>query len=248
MPIPMAGRNLNAFVQHRAFACCQVMGYAAMVTLKGIFGAFRVKVLQAPAVTIQFEHGQTLPGLLSGMGGLSAHTLQLVLTGAIALAILIFVFVDKEFRKSLDNNLSGIILGLLVVGGWYLTGHVGLAENPDTLEMTYFGTNSHLAESMSFIAPAAYTLEYWAYWTDASNIVTFGVATVFGVGKTYFWPTMLGVTSEQFPRGGALLQLPQHGEDKLRRGAPSSRRPLPTRRPKWRIASRRCRSPESSRL
>jgi MFS family permease len=33
----------------------------------------------------------------------------------------------------------------------------------------------------------------------------FLAATVFGVGKTYFWPTMLGVTSELFPRGGALL-------------------------------------------
>ena len=30
-------------------------------------------------------------------------------------------------------------------------------------------------------------------------------ATVFGIGVCYFWPTMLGVTSEQFPRGGALL-------------------------------------------
>lgn len=30
-------------------------------------------------------------------------------------------------------------------------------------------------------------------------------ATVFGIGKTFFWPTMLAVTSEQFPRGGALL-------------------------------------------
>lgn len=158
------------------------MGYAAMVTLKGIFGAFRVNVLQAPAVTVRLEQGQTLPALLSGMGGLSAQTLQLALTGAITLAILIFVFMDKEFRKSLDNNLAGIVIGLIVTGGWYLTGHVGFGENPDTLEMTYFGTNSHLAESMSFIAPSAYTLEYWAYWTDTSNIVTFGVATVFGVG------------------------------------------------------------------
>lgn len=33
----------------------------------------------------------------------------------------------------------------------------------------------------------------------------FVAATLFGVGKTYFWPTMLGVTSELFPRGGALL-------------------------------------------
>jgi hypothetical protein len=29
-------------------------------------------------------------------------------------------------------------------------------------------------------------------------------ATVFGVGKTFLWPTMLGMTAERFPRGGAL--------------------------------------------
>jgi len=158
------------------------LGFAAMVTLKGILGAFRVNVLQAPAVTIQLDHGQTLPALLSGIGGLSPSTLQLAIAGVIGLAILIFVFMDRTFRKSLDNNLSGLIVGLIVVGGWYVTGHLGFGENPDTLEMTYLGTNTHLAESMSFVAPTAYTLEYWAYWTDASNIVTFGVATIFGVG------------------------------------------------------------------
>lgn len=158
------------------------LGFAAMVTLRGILGAFRVNVLQAPAVTIQFEHGQTLPALLSGIGGMSYNTLQMVLACVIGLAILIFVYKDNGFRKSLDNNLSGLIIGLIVVGGWYITGHLGFGENPDTLEMTYLGTNSHLAESMSFVAPTAYTLEYWAYWTDSSNIVTFGVATVFGVG------------------------------------------------------------------
>ncbi len=30
-------------------------------------------------------------------------------------------------------------------------------------------------------------------------------ATIFGLGIAYFWPTMLGVTAERFPRGGALL-------------------------------------------
>ena len=29
-------------------------------------------------------------------------------------------------------------------------------------------------------------------------------ATLYGVGKTFFWPTMLGVVSEQTPKGGAL--------------------------------------------
>jgi MFS family permease len=33
----------------------------------------------------------------------------------------------------------------------------------------------------------------------------FAAATLFGVGKTFFWPVMLGMTAELFPKGGALL-------------------------------------------
>jgi MFS family permease len=48
------------------------------------------------------------------------------------------------------------------------------------------------------------------YWLGGlrpgdSAVVAFIAATIFGVGKTYFWPTMLGVVAEQFPKGGALL-------------------------------------------
>lgn len=39
----------------------------------------------------------------------------------------------------------------------------------------------------------------------ANNAVTaFGFATIFGLGIAYFWPTMLGVVAERFPKGGAL--------------------------------------------
>ena len=37
------------------------------------------------------------------------------------------------------------------------------------------------------------------------TLTLFLAATVFGVGVTYFWPTMLGVTAERFPKGGAFL-------------------------------------------
>ena len=37
-----------------------------------------------------------------------------------------------------------------------------------------------------------------------TTVTAFAAATVFATGICYFWPTMLGVTSEQFPRGGAL--------------------------------------------
>lgn len=36
-------------------------------------------------------------------------------------------------------------------------------------------------------------------------MTAFLAATVFGAGKTFFWPVMLGVTAERFPKGGALL-------------------------------------------
>ncbi len=38
-----------------------------------------------------------------------------------------------------------------------------------------------------------------------SAVLAFGAATIFAIGICYFWPTMLGVTSERFPAGGALL-------------------------------------------
>jgi fucose permease len=48
---------------------------------------------------------------------------------------------------------------------------------------------------------------YWlgSLHPGASAVVAFTAATVFGVGKTFFVPTMLGLASEQLPKGGALL-------------------------------------------
>jgi predicted MFS family arabinose efflux permease len=48
------------------------------------------------------------------------------------------------------------------------------------------------------------------YWLGAldgtsSAAVALIAATLFGIGKTFLWPTMIGITAEQFPRGGALL-------------------------------------------
>ena len=39
----------------------------------------------------------------------------------------------------------------------------------------------------------------------ATPVQAYGAATVFALGICYYWPTMLGLTSERFPRGGSLL-------------------------------------------
>ncbi|MDD5174863.1 MAG: YeeE/YedE family protein [Sterolibacterium sp.] len=166
-------------------------GFAAMTTMKGVLGIIRLKVLQAPMFTLVFDQGQTIPAVLGSIGGLDFKTMQLVVTGIISLALLAFVFKDGEFRKQFDNNLAGLLIGLVVIGGWYVTGHLGLAENPDTLELSYFGTNSHLAESMSFTGPIAYSVELLSYWSDTSKAMTFGIATTCGIAIGSFIYAML---------------------------------------------------------
>jgi MFS family permease len=40
--------------------------------------------------------------------------------------------------------------------------------------------------------------------SSSTGTMIFIAATLYGFGKTFFWPTMLGVVSEQMPKGGAL--------------------------------------------
>jgi MFS family permease len=53
-------------------------------------------------------------------------------------------------------------------------------------------------------AIAAIGLAALSKTAGAGMLAIFGAATLYGVGKTFFWPTILGLTSEQCPKGGAL--------------------------------------------
>ncbi len=174
--IRIGGGNLKSLVVY-AF-----LGISAYMTLRGLFGQFRVSALQPAAVNFEAYgiKGQDLPSLLAGTG-VDMNTLRIVIAAVVAAALLVFVFMDREFRGNFDYILGGVVIGLVVVCGWYVTGHIGYRENPDTLEMTFFGTNTHAAESLSFVAPLAYTLELLMLWTDTSMTATFGIMVAFGV-------------------------------------------------------------------
>lgn len=60
---------------------------------------------------------------------------------------------------------------------------------------------------VGLLASCAVLAAIGLFWLSHSftPALAFAAATVFGIGKTYFWPTMLGVTSERFPRGGEFL-------------------------------------------
>jgi uncharacterized membrane protein YedE/YeeE len=167
----------------RSLVVFAFLGISAYMTLKGLFGQWRVAYLDPFAIDFTRFGLQTqdLPAVLAKVAGIEPRTALFALAALVAGALLVFVFMDERFRQKGDQIAAGVVIGLIVTGGWYLTGHVGYAENPDTLEMTFFGTNSHMAESVSFVGPIAYTLELLLLWTDKSLAVSFGIATTLGL-------------------------------------------------------------------
>ena len=71
-----------------------------------------------------------------------------------------------------------------------------------------FGANAaHAMSPVALIAMTAVPAAVGLYLFSLANstAAAFGAATLFAAGVAFWWPTMLGITSERFPRGGALL-------------------------------------------
>jgi hypothetical protein len=56
-----------------------------------------------------------------------------------------------------------------------------LAEHPATLEEAWLATNSQRMESLSFVAPIAYTVDWLILFSDTSKTLTVGIVAVAGV-------------------------------------------------------------------
>ena len=170
--IRLGGGNLRALVVY-AF-----MAIAAYMTLKGLFAVWRVAVLEP--VSIVLPAAQDLPSLLARGAGLERRAALLALMAIAGGGLVGLALAGREFRQR-EPLLGGLAIGLLVAAGWYVTGHIGyVADHPDTLQEAFIGTNSGRAESLSFVAPYAYTMELLTFWSDSSRIVTFGIALGLG--------------------------------------------------------------------
>jgi uncharacterized membrane protein YedE/YeeE len=155
-----------------------VLAIAAYMTLKGLFAVWRTVALDP----VRFDVGAPTSDLPALVGAMGLASLKAWVPFAVALLLAIYVFKDRDFRSSRELIVGGVVVGLVIVGGWYISGHLGyLAEDPATLEETFVATNSGRAESYSFTSPVAYTLELLMLWSDQSRIVTFGIAGVLGM-------------------------------------------------------------------
>jgi uncharacterized membrane protein YedE/YeeE len=73
-------------------------------------------------------------------------------------------------------------IGLLVVLAWWVSGVVGhIQEHPVTLEETFVATSTRNMESLTFVAPIAYSIDWLILFSDASKRLSMAVMSVLGV-------------------------------------------------------------------
>jgi len=148
----------------RSFVVVIVLAIAAQMTLKGLIAPARIALVQATQITISVN---SLPSLLATLGVTEVVSRALAAT-AIVVALILFAFAHPAFRRSPGQIAAGAIVGLLVAGGWYVTGYLGADDfNPTPVT------------SLTFIAPIADALQYVMLSTGST--LNFGIVTVFGV-------------------------------------------------------------------
>lgn len=155
-----------------------VLALVASMSMRGVLAVFRVEVLEP--VALHLPDGPGLPELVANLGltpGPAPALCAALLGGGLLAAVLL-----GRPRLAAAQILGGATVGALVVAGWYVSGHLGhLAEDPETLQEAYLATNSGRMESLTFVAPQAYTLELLMLWSDSSRKLSFGIALALGV-------------------------------------------------------------------
>ncbi|MEY9359483.1 putative membrane protein YedE/YeeE [Bradyrhizobium yuanmingense] len=148
----------------RSFVVVIVLAIAAQMTLKGLIAPARIALVQATQATAP---ANSLPSLLATLGFTESLSRALAVA-ATTVALSLFAFAHPAFRRSPGQVVAGIIVGLLVAGGWLATGYLG-ADDFNPVPVT----------SLTFVAPIADSLQYAMLSTGLT--LNFGIATVAGV-------------------------------------------------------------------
>ena len=130
------------------------------------------------------------------VGGEAAAGGRLVIGVSLGLVLVAFVLKSVDFRGNFDNILGGLVVGLAVLGAWYLSSSVGVETEDGVLSLSgYYEEWDMLADSeegkpaqgrplaaqsFTFINPMGQTLGLAAGGFERA-LITVGVVAVFGV-------------------------------------------------------------------
>jgi uncharacterized membrane protein YedE/YeeE len=171
--IRLGGGNLKSLVVFL------VIGVSAFATLKGITAVLRAETVDRIAISLPST--QDLPSVLAHASGGDVQHLALMCGAVVGLALVAFALMRPEGRR-FDVLLGGVGIGAVVVAVWWVSGRLGhVAEDPNTLQEAFVATSSQRMESLSFVAPMAYALDWLMFFSDASKHLTLGIVSALGV-------------------------------------------------------------------
>jgi uncharacterized membrane protein YedE/YeeE len=128
--------------------------------------------------------------------GDSAATGRMVMGAVIGGLMLVWAFKSADFRSNFDNILGGLVVGLAVLGAWYMTSNVMVNADGDMLSLQGYAqewelyapadavqpasTTALASQSFTFINPMGQTFGYAMGGFDRS-LLTFGLMALAGV-------------------------------------------------------------------
>lgn len=161
-----------------------VLAVSAYATMRGITAVARVATVDTVAFTLPM--GQDLPSIVAATTGQAKASMAAWVGGLVGLLMVGWALARPEGRSA-DTLLGGLGVGAVIVAVWWVSGRLGhLMEHPVTLEEVFLATNSQRMESLSFVAPVAYGLDWLILFSDKSKLLTLGIVSSLGVAVGSF--------------------------------------------------------------
>jgi len=147
--------------------------------------------------SISLATNQDLGSIAGKWFGVPALSMRIALGLIIAAVALFIVFRSEEFRKSSDNILAGVVVGVAVLLAWYFTSGVAVVGDEGAQSLSKFyanwdfvmdsaegkpknGSTNLLPQSFTFISPIGQSFGYAGSGFE-SAFLTFGVVSILGV-------------------------------------------------------------------
>jgi len=180
------------------------ISYRDMLSEFGILGAVVVGVLTILQLMDFFPTGPKWLFVLIGVSMVVAFGLYTKALGNRWLFFMILIMMPLATTEiGTDGWISGIMASAVTFpGGWIL-----VYTSFIMMILRFFaGPIIHKLSPLGLLTlSAVLAIGGLAALSGAKGVAfIFGAATLYALGKTFFWPTMLGIVSEQTPKGGAL--------------------------------------------
>ena len=179
--------------------------YRDMLKEFGIFGALIVTSLIVREVGRVFEFSGGLQiGLIAALVlGFGAYVMSFGRVMFLFLLLIMIPLATTELGTDtwITSLMEPEMTALNLQAGWVLV-YTSLIM----MILRFFaGAIVHKLSPLGLLAASsAIAAVGLVFLSHSTGLMILAAATLYAFGKTFFWPTMLGVAAEQFPKGGAL--------------------------------------------